>query len=349
MNNSLTLRKERIVRTLVVIGMVAISVFIVLKIKNMLVAFVLAFAIYHILAPFVNAIERTGVPRSISVIFLYVSIGILAGFGTYLLLPGISNQLLSFKNELPKYIEGTAGILSKTDQTLNSIFGTIYSIDIGKTVETKLFSFSKQTISNLPQIFSSSLTVMILAPFFAFFILLDSQKTIKKLLAIVPNNLFELALNLQHQMNAQIGGFVQAKLLESGIIGVVVWIGLISIAFPYSLLLASFAAITNLIPYLGPVIGAVPALLIALVNEKTALELICLMGVYLLAQLIDNIFIIPLVVAKIVNLHPVTATIVIIIGAQLGGIVGMIISIPVASIIKMTLTTVFQHFVEFRV
>ncbi len=349
MSNTLTLRKERVLRTLVAIGILAVCIFVVLKIQNMLISFVLAFTIYYLIAPFVNAIERTGVPRSISVASIFLFIGALAAIGTYLLLPGINSQLLSFKDELPKYIEGTAKLLANVDKILNASMGTTYGINISNTVESVMLSSSKQMISNLPQFFSSSLVVMILAPFFAFFILLDSQKLMKQFLAIVPNNLFELALKLQYQMNTQVGGFVRAKLIESGIIGAIVWIGLTSIDFPYSSLLAFFAALTNLIPYIGPVVGAVPAVLIALINGTTVFGFACLMGVYVLAQIIDNVFIIPLVVAKIVNLHPVSATIVIIIGAQLGGIIGMIISIPVASIIKLTSEAVYQHFVELRV
>ena len=74
--------------------------------------------------------------------------------------------------------------------------------------------------------------------------------------------------------------------------------------------------------------------------------MVCL--VYLLAQVIDIVFIIPLVVAKIVNLHPVTVIIAIIIGAQLMGVLGMVISIPITSALKLTITAVYQHLVDFR-
>src|SRR5690606_14323802 len=105
-------------------------------------------------------------------------------------------------------------------------------------------------------------------------------------------------------------------------------------------LLALFAALTNLIPYIGPIIGAVPPVLIALISDDAMvttslnLNLFIVISIYLLAQILDVIFIIPLVVAKIVNLHPVTVIVVIIVGAQLMGVLGMIISIPLASAAK---------------
>jgi putative permease len=120
------------------------------------------------------------------------------------------------------------------------------------------------------------------------------------------------------------------------------------VGFEYALLLAVFAGLSNLIPYIGPVVGAIPAVLIVLVNSVPGLEFLIVIAVYIVAQLIDNFFIIPLVVVKIVNLHPVTVAIVIIIGAQIGGILGMIISIPVACILKLTITTNYSHLVEFQ-
>jgi putative permease len=201
---------------------------------------------------------------------------------------------------------------------------------------------------DLPDLISSSMAVLVLAPFFAFFMLLDGQAVTKQIMSLVPNIFFEFALNLQHQMNVQLGDFIRARLLEAGLVGTVVWLGLTIIGFPYAVLLGAFGGLTNLIPYIGPIIGAVPAILIAVVNEASGLEMLILVGVYVVAQLIDNFLIIPLMVAKIVNLHPVTVVIVIIIGAQLAGILGMIISIPVACILKLTAVEIYRHLVEFH-
>jgi putative permease len=196
--------------------------------------------------------------------------------------------------------------------------------------------------------------VALLAPFLAYFMLQDGRGVSRTLLSMVPNNLIELALNLHHQINDQMGGFIRARFLEAAIVGLVVWIGLAIIGYPYAPLLAIFAALTNLIPYIGPIIGAVPAVLIALISEEGAMyhsmsiSLVIVTSIYFIAQLIDVLFIIPFVVAKIVNLHPVTVILVIIIGAQLMGILGMVISIPVASVLKLTLNAVYNHLLDFR-
>jgi putative permease len=343
-----SLTRERLIKSFAVVGILILCTVVVFKTENILVSFVLGFVIYYLLAPVVNAIERTGVSRRIGVTGLFILITAVAGLGIYILLPATAGQLSAFKNELPKFIEGTTNILAISEQKLNSFLFNMYKIDISKSLGATLIIFFKGTFDNLPNIISSSLVVIILAPFFAFFMLLDGQAVAKKLLALVPNNFFELALNLQHRINVQLGDFIRARLLEAGIVGFCIWIGLTIIGFPYAVLLAVFAGLSNLIPYIGPVAGAIPAVLIALVNSVPGLEFLIVIAVYIVAQLIDNFFIIPLVVAKIVNLHPVTVAIVIIIGAQIGGILGMIISIPVASMLKLIISTIYSHLVEFH-
>ena len=321
---------------------------IVFKTENILVSFVLGFVIYYLLSPVINAIERNGVSRRIGIAGLFILIAAASGFGIYILLPATAGQISAFKSELPKFIDGMTEIIANAELQLNSLLFNMYRIDISKSLESTLLFFFKGLFDDLPDIISSSLSVIILAPFFAFFMLLDGQTASKKLLAMVPNNFFELALNLQHRMNVQLGDFIRARLLEAGIVGLFVGTGLAIIGFPYAVLLAVFAGLVNLIPYIGPVIGAVPAVLIALVNGVPALEFLIVIAVYTTAQLIDIFLVIPLVVAKIVNFHPTIVVIIIIIGAQIGGILGMIISIPVACIIKLTITTVYSHLVEFH-
>lgn len=342
------LKRERLIRAFAVVGIVVLCLLAMLTVENMLLAFVLGFVINYLFSPFVNGIERNGIPRKKGVSFLFLTTGFLIALAAYMLMPKVGEQILLLKNEFPKYSKGIADLVGSFEQSLNRIFPEVYKVDLSKSAEAMLSSASKGIFDGLPSFISTSVSVMLLAPLLAFFMLVDGQKAVKKLLEIVPNNFFEPALNLQYQINAQIGGFVRARLLEATIVGAVVWIGLIIIDFPHSLFFAVFAGLTNLIPYIGPVIGAVPALLVALVNGMGGMDVLGLAGVFVFAQLVDNVFIVPMVVAKIVNLHAVIVMVVIILGAQVGGVIGMIISIPVASIIKLTVSTIYQHMTEFR-
>ena len=342
------LNRERYIKLSAVVGILFLCILIILVIENILLSFVFASVTYYLLAPIVNAIERAGISRKLGVSGLFLCIFLVCLMGIYVMLPVLTGQISAFREELPILIDGITKLASVTEQKLNAISYNLYHIDATNSVEAALSAFSRRVFEDLPALISSSMAVLVLAPFFAFFMLLDGQTITKQIMSLVPNNFFEFALNLQHQINAQLGDFIRARLFEAGLVGAAVWLGLTIIGFPYAVLLGVFGGLTNLIPYIGPIIGAVPAILIALVNQVSGIEILILVGVYGAAQLIDNFLIIPLMVAKIVNLHPVTVVIVIIVGAQFAGILGMIISIPVACILKLTAVEVYRHLVEFH-
>jgi putative permease len=348
-----SLKRERHLKLATVLVLLGMGITVLLAVNNMLLSFVLAFVINYLLSPFVNFLERRGVARQTAILVPFLSGGLIIGFGFYKLLPLIIDQLAALESQLPKYQYDLMHLVASTEQRFRGFF-KLYDIKFSQTVNDWILAETARLSHSLPSAVSGSLTVLMLSPFFAFFMLQDGRRMSRRVLSFVPNNLFETALQLHHQINEQMGGFIRARFLEAAIVGLVVGLGLQLVGFPYASLLGLFAAVTNLIPYLGPIIGAVPAVLIALISrdgiiaEPMSLNLIIVTSIYFIAQLIDIVFIIPFVVAKIVNLHPVTVIIVIIIGSQLMGILGMVISIPVASALKLTFSAFYEHITDFR-
>jgi putative permease len=343
-----TLRRERRLKLAAVVGILLVGGIVLVAVDNLLVSFVFAFVINYLLAPIVDWLERKGASRQTAILIPFASAGALMAFGIYKILPLITDQLSVLESQLPKYQYDLMHLVSSTEQHFKGFF-KLYDIKFSQSLNTWILNKTAELSSSIPAAVSGSLTVLLLSPFFAFFMLQDGRRVSRSILRMVPNDFFELALGLRHRINEQLGGFIRARFLEAAIIGGVVWIGLEALGFPYAGLLAVFAGVTNLIPYIGPIIGAVPAVLIALISAEgmiaagMGLNLVLVTSVYFIAQLIDIVFIIPLVVAKIVNLHPVTVIIVIIIGSQLMGILGMVISIPVASAVKLTSQALYDH------
>lgn len=347
------LRRESWLKLFAVLSLIIVAIVLLFTIDNLLVSFVLAFVTNYLLAPIVSRLEGAGVPRNLAILIPFLGMGALIAIGISQVLPVIVSQAAILDAKLPQYQTEFLALASRAELKLQSIFGS-QGLHMSQRANDWLIGKTTELSSVLPSAISGSITVLILTPFFAYFMLQDGRQMTRTVLGMFPNNLFELALNLHHQINDQMGGFIRARFLEAAIVGLVVWIGLAIIGFPYALVLALFAAITNLIPYIGPLIGAVPGVILALVStegmvyEPMSLNLFIVTSIYFLAQLIDVAFIIPFVVAKIVNLHPVSVILVIIIGAQLMGILGMIISIPIASAIKLTVTAVYNHLLDFR-
>lgn len=340
--------RENLIKLCAVIAILFGLVLVILKVKNMLVTLVLAFVVFYTLNPVVNRLERAGFSRTMSILIPFVISGFLVWLAAYILSPLASNQMSSLRTEFPKYIAGVSKLLSTTEEKINGFFHGNYQINISGKAEDYLLKMTGELFGSLPALASDIFTIVLLAPFFAFFMLKDGRTFTRQLLSVVPNNLFELSLNLIHQLNSQLGDFIRARFLEALIVGAIVWLGLQVMGFDYAVMLGIFAGITNLIPYIGPLIGAVPAFLIALINETTGVGFLTITLIYVIAQVIDMLFIIPLLVAKIVDLHPITVVISIIIGSQVMGILGMIISIPIASAIKVITQAIFTHLVEFK-
>lgn len=342
----------RRINRLRLIGFVAVLIFFlgaVAVIENLLVSTIVAFVISYLLSPIVNRLERQGYDRFWSTFFTFFVTGLIIVLSSVLIFPNLSAALVALQEEAPKYISGFSTLVAESEEKIRRIFGPLIPLDVKGYATESLTRTSEAFFNEVPRFIQQTLTVMVLGPFIAFFMIKDGRTFLRKAFNIIPNHIFETALSLQHQINNQIGHFVRARLLEALIVGLVTWFGLVLIHFPFSLLLAIFAAITNLIPYVGPLIGMVPALVIALVNGVSSFDLLLLFIVYAVAQLIDGAFLIPFFVARIVNLHPVTVILAIIAGAQFMGVLGMIISIPLASTLKVTFETIYRHLTESRV
>jgi putative permease len=342
------IKRERYLRLSAVLSILIIGFVVLLAVDNMLVSFVLSFASAYFLAPFVRNLKRQGMNSDLSVAIPFFSLFIILSVAITLTLPVLLDQLKELQTNLPKYLEGLSILFEKWETKLNRSIPFNFKLDLSE----RLGTWSELTISKgiqyAPKLAAQLFTITLLSPLFTYFILRDGRQISRKVLSIFPNNLHEMALSLSDRINTQLGDFIRARLIEALIVGVVVWIGLTVLAFPYAIFLALFAVVMNLIPYVGPFIGAVPALLIAIINQEPSFNVLLVSLVYFIAQVIDILFVIPLVVARTVNLHPITVIVVFIIGAHLMGVLGMVISVPVASAIKLISLTVYDQLIKFR-
>lgn len=342
------IKRERLIKLFSFLSIILFAIAVILIIPGMLASFILAFVIAFIFKPAVSFLERRGMSTTLAVTVPFLVSSVFVAAGVTLLVPLLTEQVITLQAELPKYITNFSEIIKTKSSHLDKIISQFSDINLTDQVLSFAQKSSTDFFAALPNVISLTLSTMILAPFFAFFMLSDGRMFAKKLLAFVPNNLFELSLNLHFQIVRQMGGFVRARFLESALVGGIVWIGFLIIGFPYAAFLGLLAGVTNIIPYVGPIIGAAPALMIAFASGYSTLMIGVIVAIYVIAQVLDMLLVIPLVVAKIVNLHAVTVVVVIIIGGHIMGILGMIISIPVASIIKLIFIEFYNHVVDFR-
>ena len=345
---ALAIQRERRTKFFFFIGSLLLIIFVLLCVQNMLPSFIMAFVTYYLLAPAVEFLERRGFSRLGATAIPFLVLTIVAVVAGIVLFPLLIQQVQSLQQNFPHYVESVNQLLGRLETKVEQWSSVIGTGKMGVHLQPKVSEWAAETAQRIPQMVSQSLTVLLLFPFLAFFMLLDGHDFVRALLSLVPNSLFELILNLNYQIGTQVGGFIRARLIESFAVAIMVWIGLLFFGFPYALLLAVFAGLLNVIPYLGPLLGALPAFLIVLSNGGNTPEMLILFAIYGMAQAIDAAILVPFLVAKIVDLHPVTVVVSVIIGSQLMGIVGMIICIPVVSALKVTSIAVYRHLTHFR-
>ncbi len=342
------IERERKLKLFFFLSAMLLLILAIMLIKNVFVSCLLAFVTYFILSPAVDFLERRGFSRSWATAVPFLVLFGTLGLTIQAISPMLLIQISSLKSDLPKYIEASTQFLANLENQANLLIAKVYPMDLRANLQPRILLLAQDFFKNLPDYLGQSITVFFLAPFLAYFMLQDGRDFMRKILNLVPNNFFELALNLNYQISQQMGGFIRARILEGALVGFVIGAGLMILGFPYALILAVFAGFLNMIPYLGPFIGALPGLVICFANGLPNSTLLWLIFVYALAQVLDILLIIPLVVAKIVDLHPVTVVLAVILGSHVAGILGMIVSIPLFSALKVSVSAIYKHLTDFR-
>lgn len=335
--NAIRLISFAIVFTLLFAGLIVI--------KGLFITLLLASIISISLRPLVDFLCRFPVSRGLITAFVFISIISGLFYICAWVFPFLSNQFSNLKTEFPNYIEQISLLLTKWQALFEKNVFSL-NIDVTQKLGGLLSTWGETFFKEFPSTLTHSLTILALSPFFAYFMVKSELGLSRNLFAFVPNPVFEMILGLHHKINKQIGVFVRAKILEALCVGLIVGVGLSLVKFPFAILLAIFAAFTNIIPYLGPLIGAVPVFLVGLVNHYDPSHLAFIMAIYFSSQVIDYFVLVPFLLARIVNLHPLTVIIIIIAGAQFMGIAGMIISIPLANALKVSAVAVYQHLAD---
>lgn len=221
-------------------------------------------------------------------------------------------------------------------------FGYRLNIDPVTFMVKKLEQGGSLLLTLVPNLLSSFFEWLLLVPMFLFFLFFQSKKFGANFLRAIPNSIFEKTYVLFSQFNTKFGQYIIAKFIEATILGTFVTLGLLIIGFPYPFILGFVAGVTNILPYIGPLIGIVPAILVALLSNDPNISMLALGVIYLIANLIDMVLVFPLLVSKVVNLNPIIVVVSVIVGGQVGGVVGMIVIIPFIAFFKLLFEEIYK-------
>ncbi|MBX7356088.1 AI-2E family transporter [Clostridium chauvoei] len=326
---------KTLINKIILITLILLSIFIYFKVDTInnivnivFIGFIFAYALNSIR----NSIsERFNISKRIASIILIIFIVTLILIMLYLVVPTILKESLNFGemlDNIEKYISDLAIKLKINDI---SFFQSIYT-QINEEVNRFLSGFSNNFIENMMGIFENLVSFAIV-PIVTYYFLVDGDLIYNKILLILPTEKRVIAKKAINNIDRILSRYIISQLLLSLIIGVLTFIILMIIDVKFAFILAVLNGILNIIPYFGPIIGGIPAVIIALIDSPTK-ALWTIIGVFLLQQIEGNILS-PKITGDSTNMHPIIIIILLLIGEKIGGFAGMVLAVPIGVIIKV--------------
>lgn len=341
---------KRIIKISVWVLILALLFVLIFILSDLFLVLIFSILLSFIFIPFVNILEKKGFSRVASTLMAFTG----TGFFLYLILSFIIPQFVVQMNQLVQTIQ-TISIHDQSillEAKIHRYLPFFQIGDLTKKFEDYMRSQIVNSFDQISGLISGIVSVAILVviiPFITFFLVKDSRKIMKNFLHIVPNNYFEMSYWIFKKVSIALGRFVRAWIFDASFVGATMGIGLYLIGVNNALPLGVIAGFGHLIPYFGPVIGGVPAVVISIIQTGDLSMVPFIILLIVIVYTLDNGFVQPLVFSKGVNMHPVIIILLIIAGSQLFGVLGMLLAVPIASVIKTATKEIYFAFKNYRI
>lgn len=293
----------------------------------LLVALVLASAFN----PWVTWLHARKIPRVIGTALIFMVVIGIFSLSIGLLIPPITEQIQQISRNFPEYYSRiitdfqnfkdfsiSGGVLGNIESTLESL-----QLNLAKTTQ----SFFSSVVSIFGGFFAFIGVVVI-----TFYMLVEEGAVKRFIRSIAPDQYHPYLTQLANRIQDKVSQWLRGQLILLLVIGALSFIGLSILGIPYTLVLALWAGLTEFVPFIGPFLGAVPAVFIAFTMSPGKALLVIIL--YTVIQQLENHFIVPRVMSKTVGLNPLVVIIVMLVGAKVAGIIGILLAVPVTLILE---------------
>ncbi|MEX2641589.1 MAG: AI-2E family transporter [Balneolales bacterium] len=347
-------KPETIFRGVVWLAFITVILLILFRFSTLLLYAVLALIVSYILEPFVNRMQAAGMNRTLAICLVLISLVLVMVWLFTNIIPVAATQIYGLTQQLS--VENVRLIAATVEAELMDLIPFMaegFIIDNLSAAAEHLFAVGDipQTISNVFGLFANLFWALLVIPFTAFFFLKDGSKLRRSALQLVPNRYFETTLTLIDKIESRLGSYFKSVALQSVLITLISW-ALLSLAGLNNALSVGLAVgIANIIPYFGPILGYLLSIVVAVFETGDfSLVFLSLMAI-LVTQVIDNVLLQPMIFSRSADMHPLAILFVIMIGAELAGIFGMLLAVPIAATLKITILQIswsLQNYYVFR-
>ena len=327
-----------------------LAMLLLFMVRTILGPFILAFILAYLLNPLVVALERHKVSRKTAILIVFGLIIVVVITIVLLVLPTLYNELsklaVILPNAIQSFTERIDGLREQFKATgLPSRVTLVLDQHLGQG-EVILANRLNLFLANLPQALST-FTLYILSPVIAIYFLADWKSLGVHFVRMIPQRWRMEWQRLWQDINHVIRQFVRGNLVVAVIVGILIGIGVKIVGMEYALLIGVICGIFDLIPYFGPLIGAVPSVLLALTKSPAMAFKVAL--IILIVQQLEGNVISPKLMGDSVGLHPLWVVFALLAGGELAGVWGMFLAVPVAAVIRVVFNHIYFRLVSSKV
>ena len=356
------------VRGLIYIALAVLALVVLWKLRGgyafALQIGLIGFIIAYILNPLVTLLTRIKIRRTLAVVIVYLFLSLLFVFGSFVvtrvvsetgrfvnLLPAAfdsidleldnaSKWLSALVDRLPAFISDRLGVESGDEEINNQVRNQLLAMlakaseGINTVLEKLVSEGPNALVVGATNILSTTVQVLLILIVSAYF-LYDFPRFTSSFSRIIPVHLRPRYFDLTKKADQAVGGYLRGQLLITVLLGFMIWVGLSLVGVPLALAISFLAAIFNLVPYLGPIVGVIPAVLFGFtVSPFTAILAIL---IFFAANQIEGYVLAPMILSRSVKLHPLTVLLSILVGIGLLGLLGAILAVPVVAFAKLVM------------
>ncbi|MBX4189234.1 AI-2E family transporter [Candidatus Parcubacteria bacterium] len=307
----------------VLVVAIAVALFLI---RDLILVILASIVIASAVEPAAEWAKKRRIPRLPTILGLYILMATaFAGLFYFLLLP-LVGEFSTFIGQFPEY----ASSFSK-DSLLGGASQVLSVGDVVAQINTLLISFSQGAFSSASFIFGGVLSFLLIV-ILSFYLAVQEDGVGKFLRMVTPWKQEKYVLDLWSRSKRKIALWMQGQILLAAIIAVLVYLGLLLLGIPHALLLAVASGMLEIVPLFGPIIAAIPAVVVGF-GAGGMSEALLIAGLYLIVHQFENQLIYPLVVKKVVGVPPMVSIVALLVGAKLAGFIGIVISVPLAAIL----------------
>jgi len=337
----------RFLRFLIVSIILVVVGWLLYELSTIITILLLSALIAYILDPIASYLEAKGITRTYATFIIFFMFFFIIAVASWIFLPGLIRELHTLQQNLMSEDPSTLTRRIEAFITTNLKYFDVKTLAIEEKVQNGISLLTDELLAILAG-FISTISIVFIVPFVVFFLLKDGRKMKKTFIHLIPNRYFEMTLTVLHKIDQQLGWYLRGQFTEAFVVGFLSVLALWLLDVQYFIIIGVFAGLANMIPYVGPVAGAVPAIVVTLINGNEPFKLLYIIIAFAVVQLIDNILLQPMVLSKSVHLHPLIIVFAVLIGGQFFGILGMLLAVPAAGIIKVTSSELYNGIRKFH-